>query len=144
MRTNGIISVPSREQLRLWDMYLKLELWLYIPYFLPFQASRAGRVGAEEHEAEGETPPVSVPGPDLLGEPGRPAGHRQADRCNREAGQGSPYLHQRSWNQSHHNERVMRVKWSRAIDYLISKCMTWEQVKRAQFYSGILEKMKQN
>lgn len=64
--------------------------------FLPFlnlQASRPGSVSAEELTAEGEAPPVAVPGPALLGEPGRPAGHRQADRCHWEASQSSPYLH---------------------------------------------------
>lgn len=64
-------------------MNLKLNSFcLCIPHIVPPQASRAGSVSAEEHEAEGEAPSVSVPGPDILGEPGWPARHRQADRCH--------------------------------------------------------------
>lgn len=92
-------------------MYLKLKLkfdctssWLSVCV----QAPGAGGVGAEEQEAEGEAPPVSVPGPDVLGEPGRAAGHRQADRRDREEGQRPADLHQRSRDQSHHHECVTR------------------------------------
>lgn len=72
----------------------KSQIWL-LTLFLSFchQASRAGSGGAEEQEAKGEAPPISVPWPDILGEPGRPAGYRQADRCNWEAGQGPPHLY---------------------------------------------------
>lgn len=86
---------------------LKLKLGLTFLSPLSLQAPRAGGVGAEEQEAQGETAPVFVPGPDVLGEPGRATGHRQADRCDREAGEGPPHLHQRTWDQSRYNERVM-------------------------------------
>lgn len=92
-------------------MYLKLKLNLtaHSLVCVPLQASRAGRVGSNEHEAEGEAPPVSVPGPDVLGESGRPAGHRQAHRCHREAGQGSPHLHQRLRDQIGGHECLKRA-----------------------------------
>lgn len=50
-------------------------LYFSLTLFLSFQASGAGSVSAEEQEAEGEAPPVSVLGPDILGESGQPAGH---------------------------------------------------------------------
>lgn len=60
---------------------LSLTLNLLSHTCVSIQTSRAGSVSAKEQEAEGKTPPVSVPGPDVLGEPGRPTGHRQTDRC---------------------------------------------------------------
>ena len=72
------------------------------------QAPGAGGVGAEEQEAAGEAAPVSVPGPDVLGEPGGAAGHRQADRRDRAEGQRAADLRQRSRDQSRRHECVTR------------------------------------
>lgn len=75
----------------------------------PLQASWAGRVCSEQYEAEGATPPVSVPGPDILGEPGRPAGHRQAHRRDREASQSPAHLRQRLRDPGGGHERVKTI-----------------------------------
>lgn len=98
------------EQIRTWSSFASCCGYeaksAFLPFFSRLQVSRASGVSAEELKAEGKAPAVALPGPEILGEPGRPAGHRYFNRCHWEARQSSPHLHQRTWDPSHHDELV--------------------------------------